>query len=187
MAYCDMETDGGGWTVFQRRQDGSVKFYRMFVKYSRGFGNLEGEFWLGNDNLHRLTAQGEYELRVDLSDFENESSFAYYDSFSIADESDKYRLTLGRFNSTSTAGDSLSYHNNRQFTTKDLDNDYFSAGNCAQRCGGGWWYKACYHSNLNGVYFHGVNIKYRNGTIWRAWKGSLYSLKTSEMKTRAKP
>jgi ficolin len=75
-----------------------------FANYSRGFGNLEGEFWLGNDNLHRLTDQGEYELRVDLSDFENESSYAYYDSFSIADESDKYRLNLGSFNSLSTAG-----------------------------------------------------------------------------------
>ena len=69
----------------------------------RGFGNLEGEFWLGNDNLHRLTAQGEYELRVDLSDFESESRYALYDSFGIADLSDMYRLTLGRY-SSGTAG-----------------------------------------------------------------------------------
>ncbi|XP_033645327.1 ficolin-2-like [Asterias rubens] len=187
MVYCDMETDGGGWTVFQRRQDGSVKFYRLFVKYSRGFGNLEGEFWLGNDNLHRLTDQGEYELRVDLSDFENESSYAYYDSFSIADESDKYRLNLGSFNSLSTAGDSLSYHNNCQFSTKDLDNDNYSSDNCAQHFRGSWWYNNCHQSNLNGLYFHGANTEFGNGIIWNAWKGYLYSLKTSEMKIRAKP
>ncbi|XP_071807781.1 fibroleukin-like isoform X2 [Asterias amurensis] len=101
--FCDMKTDGGGWTVFQRRQDGSVDFYRSFANYSQGFGNLEGEFWLGNDNLHRLTAQGEYELRVDLWDFENNTAFAVYDSFSIAGVSDKYRLSLGNYSGTAGA------------------------------------------------------------------------------------
>ncbi len=77
-----------------------MDFYLDFANYSRGFGNLEGEFWLGNDNLHRLTAQGEYELRIDLSDFEGESRYAVYDSFSIADVSDNYLLTLGSYSGT---------------------------------------------------------------------------------------
>ncbi len=88
------------WQVFQRRQDGSVDFYLDFANYSQGFGNLEGEFWLGNDNLHRLTAQGDYELRIDLSDFEDESRYAVYDSFSIADVSDNYRLAVGSYSGT---------------------------------------------------------------------------------------
>ncbi|XP_071801476.1 uncharacterized protein [Asterias amurensis] len=183
--YCDMETDGGGWTVFQRRKDGSVDFYLDFASYSRGFGNLEGEFWLGNDNLHRLTAQGEYELRVDLSDFESESRFAKYDSFSVADVNDKYRMTLGVY--SGTAGDSLIYHNNQQFSTQDQDNDVDSGGNCAQKYNGAWWYTGCHYSNLNGGYFSGTTTEHARGAVWYNWKGYYYSLKTSEMKIRQTP
>ncbi|XP_033635632.1 ficolin-2-like isoform X2 [Asterias rubens] len=183
--YCDMETDGGGWTVFQRRNDGSVDFYLDFASYSRGFGNLEGEFWLGNDNLHRLTAQGEYELRVDLSDFESESRFAKYDSFSVADVNDKYRMTLGIY--SGTAGDSLIYHNNQQFSTQDQDNDVDNSRHCAQKFNGAWWYRDCYYSNLNGGYLSGTTTEYARGAAWYHWKGWYYSLKTSEMKIRQTP
>ncbi|XP_022107417.1 fibrinogen C domain-containing protein 1-like [Acanthaster planci] len=100
--YCDMETDGGGWTVFQRRQDGSVDFYRDWVSYRQGFGDLNGEFWLGNDNLHRLTAQGACRLRVDFEDFENNTAYAEYDMFSVADGSDNYQLTAEGFSGTAS-------------------------------------------------------------------------------------
>ncbi|XP_038064676.1 ficolin-3-like [Patiria miniata] len=77
--YCDMETDGGGWIVFQRRQDGSVDFYLNWAEYQSGFGDLSGEFWLGNDNLAKLTAdgcQGKWELRVDLEDWNGSTAWA---------------------------------------------------------------------------------------------------------------
>ncbi|XP_071785706.1 ficolin-2-like [Asterias amurensis] len=176
-----METDGGGWTVFQRRKDGSVDFFLDFANYSRGFGNLEGEFWLGNDNLHRLTAQGEYELRVDLSDFQNESSYANYESFSIADESDNYRLTVRGY-SSGTAGDSLIHQNQNQFSIKDQDND---AGdrNCAQLYHGAWWFRNCFSTHLNGVYLR-TTAEFAQGIIWYGWKRSYSPLKTTEMKIR---
>uniref|UniRef100_A0A9L0K266 Fibrinogen C-terminal domain-containing protein n=1 Tax=Equus asinus TaxID=9793 RepID=A0A9L0K266_EQUAS len=94
---CDMHTDGGGWTVFQRRSDGSVDFFRDWAAYKRGFGSQLGEFWLGNDNIHALTAQGTSELRVDLVDFQGNRQFAKYGSFKLADEADKYKLVLGAF------------------------------------------------------------------------------------------
>ena len=64
--YCDQTVAGRGWTVFQKRMDGSVDFYRNWTDYKRGFGNLSGEFWLGLDKIHRLTSSGKYKLRVDL-------------------------------------------------------------------------------------------------------------------------
>ena len=102
---CDMTTDGGGWTVFQRRLDGSVDFYLGWESYRNGFGNLNGEFWLGNDNLHRLTAAGNVTLRVDLEDFDGNFTYAEYTTFKVTDEADKYRLLIGGYNGT--AGDSM--------------------------------------------------------------------------------
>ncbi|XP_022107416.1 microfibril-associated glycoprotein 4-like [Acanthaster planci] len=179
--YCDMETDGGGWTVFQRRQDGSVDFYRDWVSYRQGFGDLNGEFWLGNDNLHRLTAQGAYRLRVDLKDFENNSAYAEYDMFRVADGSDNYRLTVQGF--SGTAGDSLSRHSNLPFTTRDSDDS--TASNCAIIYTGAWWYDECHSSNLNGLYLGGQTDVYAKGVVWQDWKGYYYSLKRTEMKMKA--
>ena len=89
---CDMSTDGGGWTVFQRRQDGSVDFYRNWTDYKNGFGNMSGEFWLGLENIKRLTKDNDKELRVDLEDFEGEKRYAKYETFKV--EGGKYKLTV---------------------------------------------------------------------------------------------
>ncbi|NXB62986.1 FCN1 protein, partial [Struthidea cinerea] len=107
--FCDMDTDGGEWIVFQRRWDGSVNFLRDWDSYKRGFGNQLMEFWMGNDNIHLLTSLGPCELRIDLRDFENNYYFAKYASFRVLGESEKYRLVLGDFLG-GNAGDSLSYH-----------------------------------------------------------------------------
>uniref|UniRef100_A0A2K5LAG8 Ficolin 2 n=1 Tax=Cercocebus atys TaxID=9531 RepID=A0A2K5LAG8_CERAT len=179
---CDMDTDGGGWTVFQRRVDGSVDFYRDWAAYKRGFGSRLGEFWLGNDNIHALTAQGTSELRVDLVDFEDNHQFAKYRSFKVADEKEKYNLVLGAFVEGS-AGDSLTSHNNHSFSTKDQDND-LNTGNCAVIYQGAWWYRTCHVSNLNGRYLRGAHDSFANGINWKSGKGYNYSYKVSEMKVR---
>ena len=81
--------------MFQKRLDGSVDFYLDWAGYKRGFGNLTGEFWLGLDNIHRLTSSGMFKLRVDLEDFEGNSYYAEYDLFKIASEAEKYKLSVG--------------------------------------------------------------------------------------------
>ena len=70
-----------------------------------GFGNLNSEFRLGNDNLHRLTDTGDVMLRVDLEDFDGNFTYAEYSTFKVADEGDKYRLLIDGYKGT--AGNSI--------------------------------------------------------------------------------
>ena len=90
--FCDQKTAGGGWTVFQKRRDGSVDFFRAWDDYKRGFGNLNGEFWLGLDKIYRLTVSGSCKLRVDLEDLHGNTAFAEYSSFAVTRERAKYLL-----------------------------------------------------------------------------------------------
>ena len=83
--------------MFQRRQDASVDFYRGWQNYKSGFGDLNGNFWLGLDQIHRLSKSGQNVLRVDLTDWNSDTAYAKYGSFSVASESDGYRLDLGSF------------------------------------------------------------------------------------------
>nr|XP_029136166.1 LOW QUALITY PROTEIN: tenascin-X-like [Labrus bergylta] len=175
MVYCDMETDGGGWIVFQRRKDGSVDFFRGWKDYQKGFGDLSGEFWLGLDSLHNLTSFTKMNLRVDLRDID-ESVFAKYSTFEVAKRN--YKLTVGGY--SGTAGDSLTYHNSRFFSTKDRDPTPFIT-RCAMSYRGGWWYKNCHEANLNGLY--GIDVKHQ-GIIWTSWKGKEHSISFTEMKMR---
>ena len=178
--YCDMQTDGGGWTVFQRRQDGSEDFYRNWADYKSGFGELYGEFWLGLDKIHRLTAGG-VTLRVDLTAPDTSKAFAEYGDFTVGNTKSMYVMYLGGY--TGTAGDSLSYHKGMKFTTKDKDNDKDSR-NCGEISFGGWWYKYCHHSNLNGLYNYG-----ESGSQYVLWHGNSgfkghISLQKVEMKLK---
>nr|XP_034958768.1 angiopoietin-related protein 6-like isoform X3 [Zootoca vivipara] len=182
--WCDQEYDGGGWTVIQRRQDGSVNFFITWQHYKNGFGNLEGEHWLGLEFIHWLTRQGSYVLRVSMEDWSGRQAYAEYSTFALEPESDFYRLRLGRYQGS--AGDSLSWHNGRQFSTLDRDHDAYS-GNCAHFQKGGWWYNMCAHSNLNGVWYKGGHYRsrYQDGVYWAEFRGGAYSLRKVVMMIRS--
>ena len=174
-----METDGSGWTVFQRRQDGSEDFYRGWDDYVMGFGSLTGEFWLGLEKIHRLTKINAGMLRIDIGDFEGNTASAKYDTFRVLNSSTNYTLSVGGY--SGTAGDSFTRHNGRQFSTKDRENN---AHNCANRYNGAWWYADCHSSNLNGLYHGGSHTSYADGVNWYTWKGYYYSFRFAEMKLR---
>ncbi|XP_006890770.1 PREDICTED: tenascin-like isoform X2 [Elephantulus edwardii] len=175
--YCDMTSDGGGWIVFLRRSNGRENFYRNWKAYAAGFGDRREEFWLGLDNLNKITAQGQYELRVDLRDH-GDTAYAVYDRFSVGDARTRYKLKVEGY--SGTAGDSMAYHNGRSFSTFDKDTDS-AITNCALSYKGAFWYKNCHRVNLMGRY--GDN-NHSQGVNWFHWKGHEYSIQFAEMKLR---
>ncbi|XP_004549000.1 angiopoietin-1 [Maylandia zebra] len=181
--YCRMETAGGGWTVIQRREDGSVDFQRTWKEYKMGFGTLSAEHWLGNEYVYQLTNQRQYALRVELTDWDGLQAFSLYDRFQIGSEKQNYRLFLKSHSGTAGRQSSLVIHG-ADFSTKDMDND-----NCMCKCAlmltGGWWFDACGPSNLNGMYFNqGQHIGKLNGIKWHYFKGPSYSLRATTMMIR---
>ena len=148
---------------------------------------MYGEYWSGNDNIHYLTNQDYYTLRVELTDWDRNKYYAEYDYFIVEDESSHYRLHIGGYKGD--AGDSMIKHNGHKFSTYDVDNDKAVkdfGGSCAKRFGGGWWYYKCYQSNLNGRYYSNgeVTDKRFDGIAWKELMKANYSFKKVEMKIR---
>ncbi|XP_063419181.1 angiopoietin-related protein 7-like [Mytilus trossulus] len=184
--YCEM-TGSGQWTVFQKRIDGSTDFYRTWQEYKQGFGSLNSEYWLGNDNLHKIISSGNYKLRIDLEDWSGEVRYAEYDTFVIGNETTNYVLTIANYNGN--AGDSLTAQdetyqpNGYGFSTWDRDNDGSLHITCATAEHAGWWFNWCTKGNLNGKYYHG-GVSESDGIYWESWKLSQYSLRNVSMKIK---
>lgn len=151
--FCDTDHAGGGWTVVQRRTDGSVDFYRTWADYRRGFGDPAGEHWLGNAALHELTRSGNYSLRVDLWDASGRYKFVEYEHFSVGEESKGFPLQVHGYRGN--ASNALEYHSGMAFSTPDRDND-LSSTHCAVYYSAGWWYNHCQYVNINGKYNVGL-------------------------------
>ena len=179
--FCDTETAHGGWTVIQRRKDGSVDFNQPWSDYEKGFGDLNGEFWYGLKLINCLTQTGQWELRIDF-EFQNKTrSYLHYNKFKVGSTTDEYPLTIDGFNGI-TPTDPFAYHNNRKFSTYDNENDPSSKFNCAAKVNnakdnGGWWYNDCWHIN--------PNIQYNPGQYgFMALAGTWYNPRWIEMKIR---
>lgn len=180
---CIFDTDGL-WTVIQNRADGSTDFQRSWTEYLRGFGSLDGNFWLGLRRMYALTNQRQYTLRIDLKDWEGTKRFAEYRYFKLGPEQDRFPLHYANF--SGTAGDALGvYHQGMRFSTFDEDNDIKADEQCALVHGGGWWYRECDHANLNGFYNYDPQLKgpTDRGIEWDSWK-TLYSFKTTQMRIK---
>ncbi|XP_052785776.1 tenascin-R-like isoform X4 [Mya arenaria] len=164
--YCDMDTEGGGWTVFQRRWNGSVAFNRSFADYERGFGSLDGEFWSGLSLLHSMTSRANMTLRMDMSLPDGTSGFDEYSGFYIS-LPDRYSINVDRRINSRGMSDSYLLSDNSTnfdmnhlpFSTYDRDVDNTST-NCAQKYGGGWWYNACMSMQLNGPFRTNFNDRW---------------------------
>ncbi len=184
--FCDMDLLSGGWTIIQRRVDDSQSFDNNWDEYRNGFGDFNGNFWLGLHKIKRITDMGNYELYIGLEDFIARTVYSRYSSFSLGSEQSNYKLAIGAFQEApvSTGGDSFSSHNTDPFSTPDKDNDVSSA-HCAGLYKAGWWYKECHDSNLNGVYYPTGQIPgASHGIIWESWLTEFKPVKTAVMAVR---
>ncbi|XP_037051835.1 microfibril-associated glycoprotein 4-like [Bradysia coprophila] len=192
--WCDMETDGGGWTLIQARFDGLIDFFRNWVAYRNGFGSVDSEHWLGNNFMHQITENNDYQLKIEVTGFlENEFAFAKYSPFRIGSEDENYKLYVGNFTGEGQISDSLTYHNGSMFTTTDKHNDGY-VFNCATRFKSAWWFRSCFFVNLNGIWMSkhrslasrgSQSPDNQNGVNYRqAFNDDFYSLKSVEMKVR---
>ncbi|KAL2097623.1 hypothetical protein ACEWY4_006830 [Coilia grayii] len=181
--FCEMTADGG-WTVIQRRQDGSVDFDQLWQAYQGGFGNLNGEFWLGLEKIHSLSKDGNYVLKVQLSDWRDDTETITY-PFRLSGEENNYSLHILDNTSRNLESALSTDPAGLPFSTRDKDNDQKSDINCAKHLSGGWWFSNCGHSNLNGRYFSTPPPKQRHqrkqGVFWKTWRGRYYPLKTTVM------
>ena len=182
--FCDQTTDGGGWTVVQRRMDGSDNFFRNWTEYKSGFGELHKEHWLGNEQIYLLTSQAFFkgsELRVDMQvKAESTRRWAKYSGLEVDGENTGYTLHVSGFSGSSGIADKLVYQNNAKFSTYDVDND-MSSISCSLAHDGAWWYNKCHRSNLNARYDEFQDTRWEDSLSWHTLK-----LQFSEMKVRRK-
>uniref|UniRef100_A0A6B0V8X7 Putative ficolin/ixoderin n=1 Tax=Ixodes ricinus TaxID=34613 RepID=A0A6B0V8X7_IXORI len=188
---CDMTSDGGGWTVIQRRsedEEGEKFFERNLTEYERGFGTAGGSFWIGLDNLHAMMSfpNGQQALRIvlDISYGWGKKTVVHYRKFYVDSKNKKYNLTIEEYDheKTSKGYDAFSGHNGHVFDIKKGDQ-----GTCRNEIlSGGWWFKKCNEANLNGRKL-GVSTAEKPGITWiinGEPKSYQYTYKKVEMQIR---
>ncbi|XP_032025436.1 angiopoietin-related protein 4 isoform X2 [Hylobates moloch] len=183
-AYNGSRLPHGGWTVIQRRHDGSVDFNRPWEAYKAGFGDPQGEFWLGLEKVHSITGDRNSRMAVQLRDWDGNAESLQF-SVHLGGEDTAYSLQLtapvaGQLGATTVPPSGLSV----PFSTWDQDHDLRRDKNCAKSLSGGWWFGTCSHSNLNGQYFRSIpqqRQKLKKGIFWKTWRGRYYPLQATTM------
>ena len=190
--YCDQDTEGGGWTVFLRNAHGLISFNKVWDEYKEGFGTVEYDFWLGNEFMYKATklynshVSKTAELYILVASADNKTFYAMFKDFAILSEATNYTLQLSS-HFKGTMGDSMEYHNNVMFSTKDRDNDGVNTADCAKRYGGyGWWFKSCYKALLTRMKYSTVDLRLKPAPEWYHIYNDFKSLKNATMMFREK-
>ncbi|KAK1337352.1 hypothetical protein QTO34_001978 [Cnephaeus nilssonii] len=176
--FCDMEANGGGWTLIQRRANGSVNFQRNWNDYKQGGDFVKSHIGWATSWCTISPARAAYSLRVELQDWEGNEAYAQYERFQLGSEGQLYRLSLSGYSGSAGPQSSLALEGTN-FSTRDADNDNCLC-KCAQMLSGGWWFDACGLSNLNGIYYAaGRHLRKLNGIRWHYFQGPSYSLRAT--------
>uniref|UniRef100_A0A0K8R3B3 Putative ficolin/ixoderin n=1 Tax=Ixodes ricinus TaxID=34613 RepID=A0A0K8R3B3_IXORI len=164
--WCDMDTDGGGWTIIQRRskdEEGEDKFEKSKEEYEKGFYGGLSSYWIGNENLHLLTnfPNNEQVLRIELTRQDGNNINVEYDQFKVGSKADEYELSIGKYKGPH-GYDALKSYNGHKFF---MGNSYYKPiySGCYPHLSGGWWYNDCVHSNLNGRKLQSTDPKNKRG------------------------
>ena len=189
--YCDQDTEGGGWTVFLRNAHGLVPFNKKWDEYKDGFGQLEYDFWLGNEFMYNATklynshVSKTAELYIVVASADDEKFYAMYKNFAILSEATSYKLQVSSL-FKGTMGDAMVYHNNAMFSTWDRDNDDANVS-CASKYGGyGWWFKKCYFALLTPMRWDKVDLRLKPVPEWFYIYNNYTALKNATMMFREK-
>jgi len=163
--------------LVQQNINGSNVFNRSWAEYKVGFNDMRGNFWLGNDLLHQLTASGRYKLRFDLQATNGSWYWAEYSRFIVTSEASNYLMQVSGYsgNTGDAGGYGFLYHDGAMFSTYDRDNDWRSSVNCAAHYGGGFWYTYCSYARVNSGRGRGSNF------YWYYGNGRRIYLQTSRM------
>ncbi|XP_014794621.1 PREDICTED: angiopoietin-related protein 3 [Calidris pugnax] len=178
--YCEMKL-GTSWTVIQNRVDGSLDFNQTWDAYTNGFGDLNGEFWLGLNKTYSITKQGDYILRIELQDWKENKRYVEY-AFSLGGPETNYTLQLSRV--SGSIPNALPEQTQLRFSTADRDVDIINDFNCPENFLGGWWHSECEETNLNGKYVAPRSrgrLDRRKGLYWKPKKGRYYLLKSTKI------